>query len=221
MQDENHSHIIVNTPRSIDNEGVATPHTTMTVEPRRLKLGVQVANFVATHAVLIRKLVDRMYTLGRLVIIPRIIMRHTLDHLWDLFMENPSEKDTSYSRAATRMFKNSYSPISITQSTTLEQFCLRITGLNTRWETIGNVLVMACLSLSHISESEIILLDPNGNCRKSTTLSLFQEMAEQVLAICNGIPLCNELVVCLKYNQMFLASQTWGNSSAFLRLYIL
>ncbi|OKL57696.1 hypothetical protein UA08_07062 [Talaromyces atroroseus] len=216
MQDENHSYIFVNTPRSIDDEGVATLHSTTTVEPRQLQLGVQVANFVAAHAVLIRKLVDRMYTLGRLVIIPRIIMRQTLDHLWDLFKENPSEEDTSYSRAATRMFNNSYRPISITQSTTLEEFCLRITGPNTRWETIGNVLVMACLSLCHISESEIIFLDPNSNCQKSTMLSQFQEMAEQVLAICNGIPLCNELVVCLKYNQMFLASQKWGNSSHWL-----
>ncbi|RDH32103.1 hypothetical protein BDQ94DRAFT_179887 [Aspergillus welwitschiae] len=212
VQHAAHSRIIVNTAQSMGHEGAADAQGTLTVELERLEQGLRIIDYLNAHATLIRKLVDRMYTLGRLVIIPKVIMRGVLDSLWEALSEDPVQSDPLNSRCAVHIFENSYKPMPSGKPIGVEQFCSLITGVNVRWETIGNVLVMACLCLCHIPESEATLLDPSASSTPAQILSRLREVTNRAIFLCSGLPLCNELVVCLKYNHMLLMSQLWGNT---------
>ncbi|PYH98155.1 hypothetical protein BO71DRAFT_462728 [Aspergillus ellipticus CBS 707.79] len=163
----------------------ATTSTTVTIEPTKLNLGFQVVDYLKAHSGVVRGLVRRIYTLGRLAIIPESIMLPTLDGVWELLAGNTTMGETA--RLSTI-------------STTLEEYCRRIGGRNLRRETIGNVLVMASICLVHMPESEAVLLDLRRSFRKAETLPHLLDMA-------------NQMAVCLKYNQMLLASQKWGYSN--------
>ncbi|GLA48858.1 hypothetical protein AnigIFM63604_004442 [Aspergillus niger] len=216
VQHAAHSRIIVNTAQSMGHEGAADAQGTLTVELERLEQGLRIIDYLNAHATLIRKLVDRMYTLGRLVIIPKVIMRGVLDSLWEALSEDPVQSDALNSRSVVHIFENSYKPMPSGKPIGVEQFCSLITGVNVRWETIGNVLVMACLCLCHIPESEATLLDPSASSTPAQVLSRLREVTNRAIFLCSGLPLCNELVVCLKYNHMLLMSQLWGNTGVWL-----
>ncbi|KAI9929946.1 hypothetical protein MW887_011756 [Aspergillus wentii] len=184
--------------------------TALTIEARKLDLGLQAASFLVTHFALLKSLVRRVYNIGRMSIIPESLMLAAVEHLADIFNGQSVDNEITCVPTVVRIFENSYQPMPIAQSTTFEEFCHLITGDNVRWETIGNVLVMASVCLVQIAEPEV------QGYAKGELCAQMLEITDHVLLLCNELPLVNELMVCLKYNQMLLASQRWGHSSRWL-----
>jgi hypothetical protein len=198
----------------LDSLGAAEdPTAAHIIEPRRLEMGLQVVAFLCKHAVPIRVLAERIYFIGRMPILPTTLALPALEHLWDI-IEGDDDSVTSPSRleAVIRIFHNSYQPIPITKSTKVDELSRLISGENVRWETICNILVLASIGLLHFHSREIDFIGYNKTDKQSL-LAEFYEINDSLLGLTKESPFLNELVICLKYNQILYALIRFGESS--------
>ncbi|KAB8207934.1 hypothetical protein BDV34DRAFT_191380 [Aspergillus parasiticus] len=200
-----------------DNDpGVAdTDRTTYTIDPRQLDLGLKILDFLADNAVLVRGLVVKVYQLGRTPIIPEVLMLPALDMLWDIFEDYIAQDEPSRLRTVVRVFENSYQQVPGKLAMNVGELCQWISGKNVRWETIGSVIQIAAMGLIHTPERDATRIDPQQRS-KDEVLAQMLEVIDQLLPLSNALPAVNQLMVCLKYYQMMLASQRFGDSSRWL-----
>lgn len=188
------------------------PLSTHTIESRRLELGLQVVAFLCKHSATIRILVERIYSIGRTPVLPKTLGLAALDHLWDIIDDcYHTDTDSSRLEIVIRIFQNSYQPLPITRSTKVDELNRFISGENVRWETICNMLVLASISLLHIPNREIKFIDPSYKDTQSL-LAEFYEINDSLQGLTESSFL-NELVVCLKFNQILYAFIRFGESS--------
>lgn len=200
-------------PISDSDPGVAdTDRTTYTIDPRQLDLGLKILDFLADNAVLVRGLVIKVYQLGRTPIVPEVLMLPALDMLWDIFGDYIAQDEPSRLRTVVRIFENSYQQVPGRLAMNVGELCQWISGKNVRWETIGSVLQIATMGLIHTPERDATLIDPQQR-NKDEVLAQMLEVIDQLLPLSNALPAVNQLMVCLKYYQMMLASQRFGDSS--------
>jgi hypothetical protein len=200
---------------SIDSGGPTTclsAMTTHTIDSKRLDLGLKVVSFLRGHAQLLRNLMNHIYRVIRMAVMSQTLMMPTVDSLWNIIDDSAVSDDDAKLRTTVRIFQNSYQPIPITKSMTASEFCQLISGENLRWETIGNVLVMASLCLVHIHERDLSLLDPERRS-KQDLMAPFYDITDCLVLLTNASPVVNELSVCLKYNQLLLIFHRYGDSS--------
>ncbi|KAB8231180.1 uncharacterized protein BDW43DRAFT_301866 [Aspergillus alliaceus] len=185
--------------------------TIYTIDPKQLDLGLRILDFLAANALLLRALVRQVYELGLMPIIPEVLMLPALDILWDVFGNYIVQDESLRLRTVVDIFENSYQPIPITLAMNAGELCSLISGKNVRWEMIGSVITVATVRLIHTPERDVIHIDPQQR-RKDKLLTQMLEITDQLLPLSNALPVVNELMVCLKYSQMMLASQRFGDS---------
>ncbi|KAE8326045.1 hypothetical protein BDV39DRAFT_177806 [Aspergillus sergii] len=201
---------------SDSDPGVAdTDRTTYTIDPRQLDLGLKILDFLADNAVLVRGLVAKVYQLGRTPIIPEVLMLPALDMLWDIFEDYIAQDEPSRLRTVVRVFENSYQQVPGKLAMNVGELCQWISGKNVRWETIGSVIQIAAMGLIHTPERDATHIDPQQRS-KDEVLAQMLEVIDQLLPLSNALPAVNQLMVCLKYYQMMIASQRFGDSSRWL-----
>jgi len=187
--------------------------TTHTIDRKRLDLGLQVIDFVLLHSVLLQNLMQHVYRVIRMPIVPHKVMLPAVESLFGTIRDElRTNDDDAKLRTVIRIFQSSYQPIQNSKRTTVGQVCQAITGENLRWETIGNVLVMASLCLIHIPARDFTILDPNKRS-KQDLVQPFHETTDILTTLTNSSPVANELGVCLKYNHLLLALYRYGDSS--------
>ncbi|OGM41845.1 hypothetical protein ABOM_009633 [Aspergillus bombycis] len=209
--------------RSLMSEGVSdsdpgvadTDRTTYTIDPRQLDLGLKVLDFLVENAQLLRGLVRKVYVLGRSPIIPEVLMFPALDMLWDLFGDYIAQDEPSRLRTVVRVFENSYQQVPAKLAMHAGELSHWISGKKVRWETIGSVIQIAIMGLIHMPERDATRIDPQQRS-KDEALAQMLEVIDQLLPLSNALPVVNELMVCLKYYQLMLASQRFGDSSRWL-----
>lgn len=211
-----------NQPDQLGSLGSAEELTaTHTIEPMRLDMGLQVVAFLCNHAAPIRILVERIYFIARTPILPKTIAFPALEHLWDIIEDDyDAANDSSKLETVIRIFHNSYQPMPITRSTKVDELSRLISGENVRWETICNILVLASLALLHFHNREVELIGHN-QIDKQSLLADFYEINDSLLSLTKESPFLNELVICLKYNQMLYAFIRFGESSTLLLVNLL
>ncbi|CRG89088.1 Regulator of drug sensitivity 1 [Talaromyces islandicus] len=186
---------------------------THTIEPRRLDVGLQVVAFLCKHADLIRTIVNRLYFIGRMPILPKALGLAALEHLWDIIEDNDyAETNPSKLDTVIRIFHNSYQPLPITKSTKVDELSRLISGENVRWETICNMVVLASLGLLHFHHREIGF-NGNNQTDKQSLFAEFYEINDSLLSLTKESPFLNELVICLKYHQILYVLIRFGESS--------
>ncbi|KAE8381505.1 hypothetical protein BDV26DRAFT_78120 [Aspergillus bertholletiae] len=209
-------HSLMNERASDGDPGVAdTDRTTYTIDPRQLDLGLKILDFLANNAVLLTGLVRNVYQIGRAPIIPEVLMLPALDMLWDIFGDYTAQDEASRLRTVVRVFENSYQQIPAGLAGRASELCYWISGKNVKWETIGSVIQMAIMCLIHTPERDATRIDPQQRS-KDEVLAQMLEVIDQLLPLSNSLPAVNQLMVCLKYYQMVLASQRFGDSSRWL-----
>lgn len=186
--------------------------TTHTIDGKLLDLGLQVLDFVREHCVLLRTLTHHIYRVIRMAIVSRKIMFTAVDSLDKIIGDAATRDAETKLRTVTHIFQNSYQPIQTTKLTTVEDVCRAVTGENIRWETIGNILIMASLCLVHIHSRDLALLDPEKRS-KQDLITPFHTITDSLITLRSASPMVNELVVSLKYSQLLLAFQRFGDSS--------
>ncbi|KAE8370586.1 hypothetical protein BDV27DRAFT_151846 [Aspergillus caelatus] len=209
--------------RSLMREGVSdsdpgvadTDRTTYTIDPRQLDLGLKILDFLADNAILVRGLVRQVYQIGRTPIIPEVLMLPALEMLWDIFGDYIAQEEPARLRTVVRVFENSYQQVPGKLAMHAGELCQWISGKNVRWETIGSVMQIATMGLIHTPERDATRIDPQQRC-KDVVLAQMLEVTDQLLPLSNALPIVNQLMVCLKYYQMMLASQRFGDSSRWL-----
>ncbi|KAE8411493.1 hypothetical protein BDV36DRAFT_301777 [Aspergillus pseudocaelatus] len=209
--------------RSLMREGVSdsdpgvadTDRTTYTIDPRQLDLGLKILDFLADNAILVRGLVRQVYQIGRTPIIPEVLMLPALEMLWDIFGDYIAQDEPSRLRTVVRVFENSYQQVPGKLAMHAGELCQWISGKNARWETIGSVMQIATMGLIHTPERDATRIDPQQRS-KDVVLAQMLEVTDQLLPLSNALPVVNQLMVCLKYYQMMLASQRFGDSSRWL-----
>ena len=206
--------------RSLMSEGVSdsdpgvadTDRTTYTIDPRQLDLGLKILDFLADNAILVRGLVRQVYLIGRTPLIPEVLMLPALDMLWDIFGDYRTQEEPSRLRTVVRVFENSYQQVPGKLAMRASELCQWISGKNVRWETIGSVMQIATMGLIHTPERDATRIDPQQRS-KDVVLAQMLEVTDQLIPLSNALPFVNQLMVCLKYYQMILASQRFGDSS--------
>ncbi|KAE8138668.1 hypothetical protein BDV38DRAFT_281967 [Aspergillus pseudotamarii] len=209
--------------RSLMSEGVGdsdpgvadTDRTTYTIDPRQLDLGLRILDFLADNAILVRGLVKQVYQIGRTPIIPEVLMLPALEMLWDIFGDYIAQDEPSRLRTVVRVFENSYQQVPGKLAMHAGELCHWISGKNVRWETIGSIIQIATMGLIHTPERDATRIDPQQRS-KDVVLAEMLEVTDQLLPLSNALPVVNQLMVCLKYYQMMLASQRFGDSSRWL-----
>ncbi|RAL14716.1 fungal specific transcription factor domain-containing protein [Aspergillus homomorphus CBS 101889] len=187
-----------------------------TIEPRQLELGLRILDFFYRESSLLKSLTEHIYGLSRMPIIPQTIMLPALNNLWDIGDRQPVIGEAARLRMVVRIFENTYKTISTPSTMRAADLCQAITGMNVRWESIGAVITLASLTMIHIPEHTVTLIDTHQRC-KSELLPQALEVTEHLSLLIDALPLVNELLVSLKYYQMLLAVSRFGDSSR--RLY--
>ncbi|PYH92931.1 hypothetical protein BO71DRAFT_12105 [Aspergillus ellipticus CBS 707.79] len=197
-----------------ESDPAAAEHslTAHTIESRQLDLGLQAVDFLVSEALLLGNLVKHIYNIGRAPIIPSVLMLPALDCLGEILDGYTAADEGSSLRTVVRIFENSYRPIPVTDDMKVEELARSISGKNLRWETIATVFTIASLGLLYLPPHYILQIDPQKR-RKDDILPRVLEVTEQLSTLSNAMPVVNELSVCLKYYQMNLASQRFGDSS--------
>ncbi|KAK3382108.1 hypothetical protein B0T24DRAFT_600503 [Lasiosphaeria ovina] len=190
--------------------------TTHTIDRKRLDLGLQIIDFVLDYSVLLQNLMHHIYGVIRMPIIPHGVMLPAVESLFrtirpEVLADDPDAK----LRTVVRIFQSSYQPIQTSKLATVDQVCGSILGDNLRWETIGNILAMASLSLLHIHARDFSLLDPDKR-RQQDLIPPFHDITDTLRTLTSVSPVINELGVCFKYNQLLLALYRFGDSSQHL-----
>ncbi|KAK0646731.1 hypothetical protein B0T16DRAFT_414174 [Cercophora newfieldiana] len=196
----------------------ASPGTTNhTIDRKRLDLGLQILDFLLEHGALLQNQVNYVHRVIRMPIVPPKIMLPAVESLFSTIRNDipPNDSDAKL-RMVIRIFQNSYQPIRSTKHTTVDEICQEITGENLRWETIGNVLVIAGLCLILIPLRDFAQLDSQRR-NKDDLMHSFHDIADVLTTMTSVSPVLNELGVCLKFNQFLLALCRFGDSSQ--RLY--
>ncbi|PYH43754.1 fungal specific transcription factor domain-containing protein [Aspergillus saccharolyticus JOP 1030-1] len=187
-----------------------------TIEPGQLELGSRILEFFCRESHLIKNLTEHLYGLSRMPIIPRTVMLPALDHLWDICDQQFIGDDAARLRMVVRIFENTYKPISTSNNMRAPELWQAVTGVNLRWELIGAVITLASLTMIHIPEHAVTLIDTQHR-GKNELLSQALEITDHLSPLLDALPLVNELLVSLKYYQMLLAVTRFGDSSR--RLY--
>ncbi|KAK3356638.1 hypothetical protein B0T25DRAFT_497311 [Lasiosphaeria hispida] len=206
-----------NMQRDFDGSGTTgSPGTTIhTVDRKRLDLGMQVIDFILEHSVLLQNLMHHIYDVIRMPIVPHKVMLPAVEML-SASIGIPEMNDVDAKlRTVVRIFQSSYQPIHGGMLATADQVCHSVTGENLRWETIGNILAMASLSLLHIRPHDFALFDPERRSKQSL-VQPFHKITDTLISLTSVSPIVNELGVCLKYNQLLLALYRFGDSSQHL-----
>ncbi|PYI19636.1 hypothetical protein BO99DRAFT_432544 [Aspergillus violaceofuscus CBS 115571] len=174
------------------------------LNPHLVYLGVQVLEFVHRNLPLLRNLIVHLYGFNYLPILPEPVLLPGWDTLWNQLVSfNLADESAKVSLVA-RIFHISQHPISVTESTSLHSLHRFIGGDSLRWETIGNVLMLANCDLLHIHYRDLAGADPRQ--REPPVLrSEFQQVIEVFTQLTRALPVCDELSLCLKYNRFLLA----------------
>ncbi|KAF7596683.1 hypothetical protein BBP40_000606 [Aspergillus hancockii] len=209
--------------RSLMNEGVSdsnpapaeTDPTTQTIDPKQVELGLRILHFLADDKLLLRNILRHVFHISRMPIIPEVLMLPALDILWDSLGDYATQNEARRLRTVVRIFENSYLPIPIANAMKATELSQLISGKNVRWETIGSVITIAAIGLIHMPERDVTYIDFRKRT-KDEILAQLLEVTDHLLPLSNALPVVNELMVCLKYFQMMLASYRFGDSSRWL-----
>ncbi|GAB1206165.1 hypothetical protein APSETT445_004847 [Aspergillus pseudonomiae] len=194
-----------------------TDRTTYTIDPRQLDQGLKILDFLADNAQLVSGLVRKVYVFGRSPIVPEVLMLPALDMLWDTFGDYMTQDEPSRLGTVVRVFENSYQQVPRKFAMHAGELSHWISGKNVRWETIGSVIQIAIMGLIYMPERDVTQIDPQQRS-KDESLAQMLEVIDQLLPLSNALPVVNQLMVCLKYYQMMLASQRFGDSSMELNI---
>ncbi|RAH81940.1 hypothetical protein BO86DRAFT_448179 [Aspergillus japonicus CBS 114.51] len=164
------------------------------LNPHLVYLGVQVLEFVHRNLPLLRNLIVHLYGFNYLPILPEPVLLPGWDTLWNQLVSfNLADESAKVSLVA-RIFHISQHPISVTESTSLHSLHRFIGGDSLRWETIGNVLMLANCDLLHIHYRDLAGADPRQ--REPPVLrSEFQQVTEVFTQLTRALP----------YNRFLLA----------------
>lgn len=148
--------------------------------------------------------------------IPDTVMNAIIASIRHYALENFEPGNSNNSHLATQLasfshmvFQNSSRPMSITRSMTVEQYCASFTGLNFRWEAIGNYFAVAGMALVSTPENDPVLLA--ANIHKETLLSVLIEASDLCIKFCEHPSSVNELLVFLMNNDVKLKSHRYGD----------
>ncbi|THC92549.1 hypothetical protein EYZ11_007983, partial [Aspergillus tanneri] len=104
-----------------------------------------------------------------------------------------------------RMFENSSQRLIVHQSMAIEEYYLGITGLNMRWEVIGNILILAAVTLLDIPDTRQLDSDQSQDSSGLCLLGKLLSAADRCKKLCSKED-GNELTICFYYNYCILAT---------------
>lgn len=187
------------------------------LNPQLIYLGVQVLEFVHRNLPLLRNLVAHLYGFNYLPILPESVLLPEWDSLWYQLGSFDLANDSAKTSLVARIFHRSHRPTDVTESTSLRSLHRLIGGDNLRWDTIGNVLMLASCDLLHIHYRDLVGVDPRQR-ELAVLRSEFQQVTEAFTQLTSNLPMCDELGLCLKYNRFLLAYHQSDDSGEYVLL---
>lgn len=186
----------------------------LSVEPDRIQSGADVLLFLYNMKSR-KKLLEKYYTSSCNASVPSKVMTAIIDSIQEIFDGlNPSNLLPQLQELATVMFQNSSRALSTHQTMTPDEYCASFTGLNFRWEALGNVFPMFGqeIMVTPSNDTEILMgrEDPRF---KERILEHIARASTICLGFCDQASSANELLALMQYNHVMYLTQQYGDSS--------
>ncbi|KAH8702479.1 putative C6 transcription factor [Talaromyces proteolyticus] len=179
------------------------------LQPDNIQIGVEVLRLISLYPVC-DALVVKFQTTHRFSGIPNSIVSAITGSIREAFERfEPATIDAQLTRFSHLIFQNSSRPMSVNKSMTVEQYCASFTGLNFRWEAIGNFFALAGMALVGTPDTDPLLL--NVKINKETLLSLLIEASDICTKFCEHPSSVNELLIYLQTNDGKLKTHRYGD----------
>lgn len=186
----------------------------LTVEPDRVQSGAEVLLFLYNLKDR-QKLIDRFYLRTWNAVAPEIVVQATLMSIGKIFDGlNSNNLMPELQKLATQIFQNTSRSMTIHQTMTVQEYCDCFTGLNLRWEAIGNLFPICGQQLAITPDNDPDFSQgPDDPRAKDRLLEQVVVMSTICLNFCDQASSANELLAYLQYNDVMVQTQQYGDTS--------